>query len=93
MKVPLPDKLEDAYLGRGLSGDIYGQKGKIHSLKLGSFYLEDVETGFAPAEIRSKQKNADGILGNNALRRFNVIFDYERARLYIKPNKYFSEPF
>ena len=93
MKFPLPEKLEDAYLGRGLSGDIYGQTGEIHSLKLGSFYLEDVETAFAPAEIRSKQEDADGILGNNALRRFNIIFDYERARLYIKPNEYFGEIF
>jgi hypothetical protein len=93
MKFPLPENLEDAYLGTGLSGDIYGQKGRIHSLKLGSFYLEDVETAFAPDEIRSKLEDADGIIGNNSLRRFNVIFDYERARLYIKPNEYFSEPF
>lgn len=93
MKFPLPVNLENTYLGRGLSGDIHGQTGKIHSLKLGSFYLEDVETAFAPAEIRSKQENADGVLGNNVLRRFNVIFDYERARLYIKPNEYFSELF
>jgi hypothetical protein len=93
IKFTLPEKLEDAYLGRGLSGDIYGQKGVISSLKLGSFYLENVETHFAPAEIRSKQENADGIIGNNTLRRFNVIFDYEGSRLYLKPNSYFSEPF
>ncbi len=93
MKFSLPSDLEDTYLGTGLSGDIYGQKGKIYSLKLGSFCLEDVETAFAPADIRSKLDNADGIIGNNTLRRFNVIFDYERARLYIKPNEYFSELF
>ncbi len=92
-KFELPQELEDAYLGRGLSGDIYGQKGRISSLKIGSFYLQDVETAFAPVDIRSKQKDADGIIGNNALRRFNVIFDYKKARLYIKPNSYFSEPF
>ncbi len=92
-KFELPQELEDAYLGRGLSGDIYGQKGRISSLKIGSFYLQDVETAFASVDIRSKQKDADGIIGNNALRRFNVIFDYKKARLYIKPNSYFSEPF
>ena len=93
VKFTLPEKLEDAYLGRGLSGDIYGQKGVISSLKLGSFHLENVETHFAPAEIRSKQENADGIIGNNTLRRFNVIFDYEGGKLYLKPNSHFSEPF
>ena len=93
MKFRLPEKLEDSYLGRGLSGDIYGRKGRISSLKLGSFYLKDVITAFAPAEIRSKQEDADGIIGNNSLRRFNVIFDYKRARLYIKPNSHFNEAF
>lgn len=93
MQYDLPQEVEDYYLGRGLSGDIYGQKGRISSLKIGSFYLKDVVTAFAPSKIRSKQEGADGVLGNNALRRFNVIFDYEKARLYLKPNTYFSEPF
>lgn len=93
MKFHLPEKLEDSYLGRGLSGDIYGHKGRISSLKLGSFYLEDVVTAFAPAEIRSKQEGADGIIGNDALRRFNLIFDYKNAKLYLKPNSFFSKPF
>lgn len=93
IKFLLPENLEDSYLGRGLSGDIYGQKGRISSLKMGSFYLKDVATAFAPAEIRSKQEGADGIIGNNALRRFNLIFDYKNAKLYIKPNTYFTEQF
>lgn len=93
MKFSLPEKLDSAYLGRGLSGDIYGHTGWIASLKIGSYYLEHVKTAFAPAEIRSKQKDADGIIGNNALRRFNVLFDYRASRLYIKPNEYFSELF
>jgi hypothetical protein len=93
MKFSLPDNLEDAYLGTGLSGDIHGQTGRILSLKLGSFCLEDVTTSFAPAEVRSKQDNADGIIGNNSLRRFNVVFDYKGKALYLKPNEYFNEPF
>jgi hypothetical protein len=93
MKYALPQKLEDYYLGTGLSGDIYGQKGRISSLKIGSFYLKDIPTAFAPAEVRSKQEGADGVLGNNVLRRFNVIFDYEKERLYIKPTTHFAEPF
>jgi hypothetical protein len=93
MQYELPAEIEDYYLGRGLSGDIYGQKGIISSLKIGSHYLKDVLTAFAPAEVRSKQKGADGIIGNNALRRFNIIFDYKNARLYLRPNSYFTEPF
>ena len=36
---------------------------------------------------------ADAVIGNNALRRFNVIFDYTHQKLHIRLNSHFSEPF
>ena len=92
-KFTLPDSLVDNYLGIGLSGDIYGQKGRIKKLSIASFDLLNVLTAFAPAEVRSKQEGADGILGNDCIRRFNVIFDYTHGRLYFKPNSFFNTPF
>jgi hypothetical protein len=93
MKFSLPEETEDAYLGRGLSGDIYGKKGRISKLIIGPYELNDVNAVFASEETRSKMENADGILGNNSLRRFNLIFDYANKKLYIKPNSHFNEPF
>ena len=93
MKFLLPDNLENHYLGRGLSGDIYGQLGRIESLKIGPFTLKEIPAAFPKAEIRSRQEGADGILCNNALRRFNVIFDFDGKKLYLKPNKTYSLPF
>jgi hypothetical protein len=34
-----------------------------------------------------------GLIGNDLLRRFNLIINYERRDLYITPNKHFREPF
>jgi hypothetical protein len=94
MKFKLPDSMsEDVYLGTGLSGDITGKTGRISRFGLGSYELNDVTATFSPAEVRSKQEGADGILCNDALRRFNVIFDYEGFHLYIKPNGYYDQPF
>lgn len=93
MKFTLPDNLEPVHLGRGLSGDIYGEKGSISKLIIGLYELDEVTAMVAPAEIRSKQKGADAIIGNDALRRFNLIFNYENKTLYVKPNKYFKEKF
>jgi hypothetical protein len=84
MKFALPEKTEETYLGRGLSGDIYGKKGKISKLIIGSYVLNDVNAAIAPAEIRSKQGNADAILGNGALMQFHIIFDYSRKMLHLK---------
>lgn len=87
MKFSLPEKTEKAYLGTGLSGDIYGKKGRISKLIIGPYELDDIEAAFAPARVRSKQDNADGIIGSGCLSRFNVIFDYKKRRLLLKPKR------
>ncbi len=93
MKFALPETTENKYLGTGLSGDIYGGTGKISGLILGAYQLKDVRVSVAPAEIRSKQKDADAVIGCGALNRFNLIFDYKNKCLYLKPNDSFNKPF
>ncbi|MBN1425632.1 aspartyl protease family protein [Candidatus Fermentibacteria bacterium] len=93
MKFALPESLEASHLGTGLSGDVHGSVGRIHMFGFGGFTLHDVPTAFAPAEVRSKQEGADGIIGNDALRRFNLIFDYTGGVLYLKPGGLFGAPF
>jgi hypothetical protein len=93
MKFQVPPNTIDVHLGRGLSGDIYGKTGRIAKLLIGPYELKDVKASFALAEVRSKQDNADAVLGINSLRRFNLIFDYAAKKLFIKPNMHFNEPF
>jgi hypothetical protein len=93
MKFRLPKETEEVHLGRGLSGDIYGKKGRIAKLIIGPYELTDVEAAFADAGVRSKQDNADAILGSGALRHFNLIFDYAGKKLYIKPNSHFNDSY
>ena len=88
-----PTNTRERLLGRGLSGDIYGREGRIAKLGLGSHELANVLVATAPATVRSKQPDADAVLANNVLRRFNVIFDYAHQKLHLRPNSHFSEPF
>ena len=92
-KFRMPDSLAAGYLGTGLSGDVVGHTGRCAGLRLGDYSLRDIRTAFAPAAVRSKQEGANGILGNDLLRRFNAVFDYQHGRLYIRPNQSFAEPF
>ncbi len=87
----LPAAMNERYLGRGLSGDIYGHEGTINRMRLGSHELKNVVVAIVPAAIRSRQEGADAVVGNNALRRFNVIFDYANHKLHIRPNSHFLE--
>lgn len=89
----MPDDARDYYLGRGVSGDIHGKRGRIAWLRLGPYTLRNVAAAFAPAEVRSRQRDADAVLGNDAIRRFNVVFDYAGGNLYLKPNSHFDEPY
>ncbi len=87
MKFVIPENLVDKHLGRGLSGDIEGKAGKISKLIIGPYELNNREAAVVSAEIRSKQDNADAVIGSGSLRNFNLIFDYLHKKLYLKPNR------
>ncbi|WP_026897339.1 aspartyl protease family protein [Daejeonella oryzae] len=85
-----------ANLGIGLMGAIKGYIGRIPSVKIGKFTLKNVIAAYPSYEdvgskVRSIQRN--GSVGNNILRRFDVVFDYHRQSMYIKPSSFLKEPF
>ncbi|MDD4645774.1 MAG: hypothetical protein PHY99_07280 [Bacteroidales bacterium] len=90
MKFTLPENTTDVLLGTGLSGDIYGKNGEIAELIIGPFSLKKVMASIASAEVRSKQKDADAILGSGSLKKFNIIFDYKSSKLFLKPNSKYA---
>jgi hypothetical protein len=81
----LPAGLEPTYVGRGLSGDVHGWKGRAAWLELGGRRFEDVAVTWAPDEARSKQPGAQGVVGGGFLSRFNTVYDYAGERLYVRP--------
>ncbi|WP_079241236.1 hypothetical protein [Chryseobacterium indologenes] len=58
--------------------------------KLGNSVFKDVSVGFFSGELKTQNVS---YLGADMLRRFIWIFDAERKIAYIKPSKYFSEPY
>ncbi|MDR6920228.1 MULTISPECIES: hypothetical protein [Chryseobacterium] len=66
------------------------KQGVLPFFKLGKFVLKDVAAGFFTGEPKIQTKN---YFGADMLRRFNWIFDADRKTAYIKPSKYYSEPY
>ncbi len=93
MKFILPGKFDDDYEGFGLSGDVKGKNARISKFIIGKYEFNNVTATFFEGNSRSKDKNADGVISNDALRRFNLIFDFHNKKLFIKPNNSFNEPF
>lgn len=92
-----PDKMHfDDFLGKGLSGDIYGKRSKVRTFKLKKFELNNVNSAFpdsiAISHARKFTKRNGSICGN-LLKRFNLIVDYANAKLTLKKNKNYNMPF
>jgi len=94
-KIQEPRKVIHSLSGTGLRGDTYANKGRLPGLKIGphrftkvlSHFIKMVD--FPPLE----ELPIDGLVGIGTLYRFNMIFDYSRKRMLIKPNRHASDPF
>ena len=80
--------------GEGLGGKIDMELTTIKEVRLGPYRFKNV-----PIFIFDDQTNITsypqlgGLLGNDILRRFNVIINYQKGDIYLLPNKHFFEPF
>nr|WP_299344541.1 aspartyl protease family protein [Allomuricauda sp.] len=92
----VPEQHYEDYLGRGLSGDIFGKRSKVSGIKLGTFEVKDAKVAFPYRESFGFLKDfgdRNGSIGGEVLRRFNVVFDYSRGLVTLKKNGNFKAPF
>ena len=78
----------------GLGGKIDMTLTVIREIKIGPYRFRNV-----PIYIFDDRFNVTsypylgGLIGNDLLRRFNVILNYERRDIYLLPNSHYNEPF
>ncbi len=92
----VPEKHYDDYLGKGLSGTIYGKRTKISQLRLGDFVLTDTKAAFPDLESLQGLGDLgerDGSLGGELLKRFNMVVNYPAGEVTLKKNNHFNDPF
>lgn len=95
--ISIPEKHFDDYLGKGLNGNIYGKRSKIPKLKIGRFEFENAAVSYPDStSIVRVHANRDrnGTLGAEILKRFIVDMDYPNRRIILKKNgRYYGDPF
>ncbi|HVG35179.1 MAG TPA: aspartyl protease family protein [Pyrinomonadaceae bacterium] len=90
----LPEGATPAVLGIGANGEVRGHRGRVKSFQLGGYTLKDVPTTFPDASAGTAGIGGrQGNLGDAALKRFKIIYDYSRKRMIVEPNKFLNEPF
>lgn len=78
----------------GLGGKIDMQMTVIKQVRLGPYRFRNV-----PVYVFDDDYNITsypflgGLLGNDLLRRFNVILNYDKRDIYLVPNSHFNDPF
>ncbi|EDP71571.1 hypothetical protein FBALC1_03767 [Flavobacteriales bacterium ALC-1] len=93
---PKQDMFFIDYLGKGLSGSIYGKRSKVKTLGFSDFNIENVNVAFPDSlsiDVSKTFKGRNGSLGGGILKRFNMFFDYSNEILHVKKNRFFNEPF
>ncbi len=92
----IPQQNYEDFLGKGLSGNIFGKRTKLKGMRIGSFHFDEAKVAFPYAESFSAIKdlgNRNGSVGGEVLKRFNIIFDYTHNKITLAKNGNFGTPF
>jgi hypothetical protein len=95
-RISIPSIHIEAFLGRGLSGDLFGIKGRIDGLWVGPLVLPKPIVAFPNSELIDQlisNNNRNGTLGAEILRRFLVTLDYRNNRMTLRPTSRIREEF
>ena len=95
-EIILPSRTVRALLGQGLSGQITGVNGRVQQVQIGPYSFRKPLVAYpdsASIEGIALGKQRHGSLGNDILRRFTFIADFPKGILYLKPNKWYYNPF
>lgn len=80
--------------GEGVGGKIDMHVTVIREVKLGPYKFRAVPTYvFDDVYNVTSYPTLGGLIGNDILRRFNTILNYDKKDFYLMPNRHFGDPF
>ncbi len=94
--IDLPENIIKGSVGRGLGGILEGYIGRVNRLAFGELFFNNIITNYqdvSEAINLESISNRNGILGTSLISRFNVIIDYPKEKLYLKPHRRYNKGF
>ena len=85
--IDLPQLTVPTYIANGLGGSLEGSVGRAREIELGGKSLQNVISYFQPVDTAGLKflNDRQGIIGNRLLRRFNVVINYTRKKVWLRP--------
>jgi hypothetical protein len=92
----IPEVLQPVMLGYGLNGEVTGKIGRVESINIGDFTLnnpiiaipDSASIAYAP-----EMGFRNGSLGSEIIKRFNLIINYPENKVKMRPNSHFNKHF
>jgi hypothetical protein len=79
---------------QGMAGKLQMRLTIIKEVKVGPYHFRQVPTYLYDDEFNvTSYPFTGGLLGNDLLRRFNMIFNYPKREIHLSPNSFFNERF
>ena len=94
--ISIPPHTFDDFLGKGLSGTIFGKRSLVESFRLKDYQFNKVNVAFPDSSSIQKTKVntlRNGSLMGDVLHRFNWVFNYKSQWVAFRKNKFFNTPF
>jgi hypothetical protein len=80
--------------GAGLGGKKEMQLTTLRNFSIGPFRFHQIPTYvFDDSYDVTNYPQLGGLIGNDLLRRFNLVLNYDRSEIYLVPNAAFNQPF
>lgn len=97
-RITVPPNAVSTLIGRGLGGEITGKAGRIKSITLGNYKLNDVIVNFPDPNsyidsLKGGSVFRNGTLGGEVMSRFVTIFNFPKEEVYLKKNPSFKKGF
>jgi len=78
----------------GVGGKLTMDMTLVREFRLGPYRFRKVPTMVFDDEFNvTSYPYLGGLIGNQILKRFNVIFNYQQREIYLKPNTLYRDPF
>lgn len=79
-------KLKYRNVSGGVGGEIQGHQFRASYIRIGSFQINSPVIDYSSDKSGALAKDEiGGLLGNEILERFKVVFDFKNSKLYLKP--------
>ncbi len=92
----LSENTISGFLGKGISGYLMGQIGRVDKLIIGDTYISSPLVSYPDVEflrIQGQEIDWEGIIGGEIIKRYEVVLDYPREKVVLRPGRDHGNPF